>query len=134
MSRFLFRSGRGVIGLLIVLSTVLGLSACAGLSKHEIAQRPVETALPVSGETAFGALVTRQSGVEGGLSGFRLLSEGSVALDARLSMIRGAQRSLDLQTFELADDELGRLILRALREAAGRGVRVRLLLDDFRLS
>ena len=131
MSRFLFRSGRGVIGLLIVLSTVLGLSACAGLSKHEIAQRPVETALPVSGETAFGALVTRQSGVEGGLSGFRLLSEGSVALDARLSMIRGAQRSLDLQTFELADDELGRLILRALREAAGRGVRVRLLLDDF---
>jgi cardiolipin synthase C len=36
-----------------------------------------------------------------------------------------------VQTYLLADDATGRLFLRALGDAAERGVRVRLLLDDF---
>ena len=118
----------------LLLLTLLSLGGCAALPRAEIADRPAETAIPMSTDTAFGALVTRQAKAAPGLSGFRLLSEGSTALDARLSLIRGAQRSIDLQTFELDDDELGRLILRALREASARGVRVRLLLDDFNTS
>ncbi|MDM0117861.1 hypothetical protein QTI66_37845 [Variovorax sp. J22R133] len=45
-------------------------------------------------------------------------------------MLRGAQRSLDLQYYHLYDDSTGRLVLRELRDVAQRGVRVRLLLDD----
>ena len=118
-----------MLALLIVILVVV-LSGCAGLSPHEIADRPIQTAYPPTTDTPLGALVARQNAPDGE-SGFRLLSEGSIALDARLSLIRAARRSIDLQTFELADDELGHLIMRALRDAAARGVRVRVLLDDF---
>jgi phosphatidylserine/phosphatidylglycerophosphate/cardiolipin synthase-like enzyme len=63
-------------------------------------------------------------------SGFRLLSWSAQALYARIELARRAQRSLDLQYYELRDDETGRLVMRSLRDAALRGVRVRLLLDD----
>lgn len=64
-----------------------------------------------------------------GASGFRMML-GPGGLDARLALLRNAQRSLDLQYYHLHDDSTGRLVLRELREAARRGVRVRLLLDD----
>lgn len=64
------------------------------------------------------------------LSGLRALSQSAFALDTRLELIRRSQVSLDLQYYLLGNDETGRLILRGLRDAAQRGVRVRLLLDD----
>ena len=64
------------------------------------------------------------------LSGLRLLPGGDHALDARLALARHAERSLDLQSYVLADDTAGRQLVRALRDAALRGVQVRLLLDD----
>jgi len=63
-------------------------------------------------------------------SGFRLLSWPAQALYTRVELALRAQRSLDLQYYELRDDETGRLLMRTLRDAAQRGVRVRLLLDD----
>jgi putative cardiolipin synthase len=62
-------------------------------------------------------------------SGFRLML-GPGGLDARLALLRDAKRSLDLQYYHLHDDLTGRLVMRELRDAALRGVRVRLLLDD----
>ena len=44
--------------------------------------------------------------------------------------MRRAQHSLDLQYYVIEDDATGRLLLRSLRDAAARGVRVRLLIDD----
>ena len=69
-------------------------------------------------------------GVPAGRSGFRPLLLSSVALDTRLALIDQARTGLDLQTYLLGDDSIGHEILRALRDAAGRGVRVRLLIDD----
>jgi putative cardiolipin synthase len=68
------------------------------------------------------------------LSGFRLLPSGAFALDARIELARRAARSLDLQYFLIKSDATGHSILRALRDAALRGVRVRLLLDDLHTS
>jgi putative cardiolipin synthase len=65
-----------------------------------------------------------------GLSGFRLLPLGTHSLDARLQLIERAESSLDLQTYHFANDSTGRAVLRALRDAAARGVRVRVLIDD----
>ncbi len=65
-----------------------------------------------------------------GLSGFRLLPLGTHSLDARLQLAQRAQASLDLQYYHFADDSTGRALLRALRDAAARGVRVRVLIDD----
>ena len=58
------------------------------------------------------------------------MPQAAFALDTRLELIRHAQVSLDLQCYLLGNDKTGRLILRELRDAASRGVRVRLLLDD----
>jgi len=63
-------------------------------------------------------------------SGFRLLPLGSYALDARLALIERATRTLDVQYYIMDNDVTGRAVFAALRDAAGRGVRVRLLLDD----
>ncbi len=41
-----------------------------------------------------------------------------------------AQRSIDVQYYLVQNDETGRYLLRTLRDAAERGVRVRLLVDD----
>ena len=64
-----------------------------------------------------------------GASGFRLML-GLASMDTRLALLRGAQRSLDLQYYHLHNDATGGLVLRELRNAALRGVRVRLLVDD----
>lgn len=64
-------------------------------------------------------------------SGIWPMPEPDVALGARLTLIRRAQSSLDLQYYLVGQDTIGHLLLRELRDAAQRGVRVRLLLDDF---
>ena len=64
------------------------------------------------------------------LSGFRLLPEAAFAFDARISLARHAEKSLDVQYYHIHHDDVGLLLLRELREAAARGVRVRLLVDD----
>ena len=53
-----------------------------------------------------------------------------IRLDARLALARRAVRSLDVQSYHLANDSVGLQFLRELRDAAGRGVRMRLLVDD----
>ncbi|HET9206678.1 MAG TPA: phospholipase D family protein [Burkholderiaceae bacterium] len=64
------------------------------------------------------------------LSGLRLLPNGPEAMATRVALARRAQRSLDVQYYLIASDETGRQFLRELRDAARRGVRVRLLIDD----
>jgi putative cardiolipin synthase len=87
-------------------------------------------AVVASRATALGRLVAASS-PDPELSGFRLMPLGAFSFDARLALAERAERSLDLQYYHLEDDEVGRLLLRALRDAAERGVRVRLLIDDY---
>ena len=68
------------------------------------------------------------------LSGFRLLPLGSYSLDARVELARRATQSLDLQYYQIHNDKTGHLLLRNVRDAALRGVRVRLLVDDLYTS
>ena len=59
-----------------------------------------------------------------------ILDYGQDALIARLDLIRGAQRSIDIQTYIYDEDDAGHLILDELIAAAKRGVKVRLLVDQ----
>lgn len=63
-------------------------------------------------------------------TGFYPLDRGHDALLARLAIIETAQASIDVQYYIFRDDEAGNLLAWRLFEAAERGVRVRLLLDD----
>lgn len=60
----------------------------------------------------------------------RFHRDGPQALDALLQVIGGAEQTLDLCVFLMADDGAGRKVESALIDAARRGVCVRLLLDS----
>lgn len=59
-----------------------------------------------------------------------ILDQGQDALLARIDLIRGARRSIDLQTYIFDTDDSARLVLDELLAAARRGVKVRLLVDQ----
>ena len=65
-----------------------------------------------------------------GRSGIYALPDGRGAFATRALLIEAAERSLDVQYYIWHDDLSGALLLDALRRAAERGVRVRILLDD----
>ena len=112
-----------------LLGALLVLVGCASLPPFE-AQPP--TSAPAIAEVAQTPLarVARADQPETpGLSGFRLLAQGPTAFNARLTLAERAQKSIDAQYYILQRDATGLAFLRGLREAAARGVRVRLLVD-----
>ena len=105
------------------------MAGCATLPPP--VERPYEGALTDTGSTSLGRIAAASlAGASPSESGFRLLPSGSFAFDARLALARRAERSLDVQYYQLQADSIGLRFLRELRDAARRGVRVRLLLDD----
>jgi len=106
------------------------LAGCASLPKRD-APRVSHALHEIEGTTLADVAVRS---VAAGKNGFRLLSEPADALDVRLALIDRAERTLDVQYFIWNADGSGRTVLAALRDAALRGVRVRLLLDDLYTS
>jgi cardiolipin synthase C len=110
---------------------LLVLGACAQLPQN--VDRPVSTALAAPAGTALATLVQERRRADAARyeSGFLLLAGPQAAYGSRLALIDGAQKTLDLQYYAIhVDASTGRLV-RGLRAAAERGVRVRILLDDF---
>ncbi|VTU36099.1 phospholipase D family protein [Variovorax sp. RA8] len=112
-------------------STFLLLSACAELPQN--VHRPVSTALASPAGTPLAALVQerRQAVSARNESGFMLLDGPPAAYGSRLALAEGARKTLDLQYYAIHADASTERLLTAVREAAARGVRVRILLDDF---
>ena len=102
--------------------TALLVSACATL---EPVDRPPEYTPPPAASAAWKALGETRQG-----DWYALLNEGPAALDWRLRAIDSATASIELQTFLWTFDTVGAAVLDHLLEAAERGVRVRLLIDD----
>lgn len=65
------------------------------------------------------------------VSRFMLLNQGTDAFLARAVLAERATRTIDAQYYILYDDPVANTFLALLIDAADRGVRVRLLLDDF---
>ena len=87
--------------------------------------------LPDTSETGLGKLVeSRAAGQPPGQSGFFPLNDGVDALAARLVLAAKAEKSIDVQYYLIKNDVVGRAFVYVLLQAADRGVRVRLLLDD----
>lgn len=63
-------------------------------------------------------------------SGFYPLVDGIAALAGRLTLAARAQKTLDTQYYLIKGDATSNAFIKALLEAADRGVRVRFLLDD----
>lgn len=106
-------------------------SGCASLPPNT--QRVASAAFEQPEQTTLGQLVAqrRLQAHARSDSGFYLLEGADEALQARLALIDGAQRTLDLQYYAIHADASTEVLLQHMRDAARRGVRVRILLDDF---
>jgi cardiolipin synthase C len=110
------------------LLALLALAGCVSLPKK--VEKSASVAIPLSESTALGRLAAQAT--EGrNLSGFRLLSSGQEAFASLIALADHAERSIDIQQYIIEQDESSRALLRHVRAAAARGVRVRILLDDF---
>jgi cardiolipin synthase A/B len=60
-----------------------------------------------------------------------LVTDNAEAFELRSRLVAGAKRGVDVSTYYLQDDETGRRFARDLMAAAERGVRVRLVADEY---
>jgi putative cardiolipin synthase len=114
--------------LLILIAGVLG--ACSSLPDK--GPRPArENAVSARADTAFApieASIRAQVGPDA--SGFMLLDSNEQGLSWRLALIDSARHSLDLQYYVWFGDAGGVLLMKRVVQAAKRGVKVRIIVDD----
>lgn len=117
------------IVLLVVLS--FSMTGCASLIKAP-AQSSFSLSVHETDQTALGEIARRALGhASGPTSAVHLLPTGLESLAARLALVEKAQKSLDLQYYIWRTDSSGKQLAYSLWKAADRGVRIRLLLDDW---
>ncbi len=122
-----------MIWLLEVLAVLLTVAAFAIILARIVFTLPVvegrvdDAALPPPED---GPLADRAAWNRPGLTGVTPLGSGADAFAARILLADTAVSSIDAQYYIWHGDLTGSLLLDALRRAADRGVRVRLLLDD----
>ena len=93
-------------------------------------QVPDEEAIAAGEGTELDGLISGPEASHPGQSGFRLVGQGpeAFAIRARTALLAG--RTLDVQTYIWHADVTGMYLAHRLLEAADRGLRVRLLVDD----
>ena len=111
-----------------LLALSLALTSCSSLPPLE--GRVASTAIADTDDTRLGKALMPLTMAHPGLAGIHALADGRDAFAARAVLAQAADRSLDVQYYIWRNDTTGRLMFDALRAAAERGVRVRLLLDD----
>ncbi len=108
------------------------LAALTGCALPSLEGRSHSEALPLeqARDTAIGRAVDPLAQQHPGLSGIYPLFDPHDAYAARALLAFAAQKTLDVQYYIWRGDTTGTLMLGMLMQAAERGVRVRLLIDD----
>jgi phosphatidylserine/phosphatidylglycerophosphate/cardiolipin synthase-like enzyme len=107
---------------------IIAIDGCASLPRS--VDRPASTALTDTGSTRLGRAIAPLARANAGKNGIHALDNARDAFAARVLLARAADRSLDVQYYIWHADTSGTLLVHELWQAAERGVRVRLLLDD----
>ncbi|MGD2139204.1 MAG: phospholipase D-like domain-containing protein, partial [Burkholderiales bacterium] len=115
----------------VVLLLVVVLAGCAVKTVAPYQRPAPEYAMPAAADGAF-ADIEREIRAEHGpdVSGFELLDSNEDGLLWRLALIDSAKYSIDVQYYLWYGDDAGRLMAKRLIDAADRGVKVRMLVDD----
>ncbi len=106
------------------------LVGCASVDPDTLPEKSYSTHLSYQADSHLARYFEVAKHPDDTLTGFVSLDKGEDALLARIALIESAQHSLDLQYYIYRNDETSQLLTWRLYEAAERGVRVRLLLDD----
>jgi len=119
---------RGIV--LVTLAALL--PGCAGLPANP-GRTPSRALSDTSGTTLSNRIAagSPKDTANRHRAGFRLLGDVESAYGARLALIDAAQKALDLQYYSIHYDSSTEELLQRLKSAAQRGVRVRVLIDDF---
>ncbi len=112
----------------IVACLLLVAGGCATVDFE--APKTESYAVTDTDDTRLGRAITRDHDYPDNYAGFYLLSDAIDALAARLLIADRADKSIDVQYYLVKDDIIGRVFFASLLQAAERGVRVRLLIDD----
>ena len=104
------------------------LSSCTSINPDMV--RPISQTFTLPTETRLGQWFPKLAIPDTADSAFAPVSSGRDALAARLTLIDQAEKTLDMQYYMIRDDSSTQLLLFHLLQAADRGVRVRLLIDD----
>jgi len=122
-----------IAGVLVIVASLLAtytygrfVKRARGVPDYALPVKPDETEL----DHACHRLARERDGLGLVKDGLSLIGNNLDAFTVRVLGARMAQRSLDLMYYIWDDDLTGRLLLNEVLEAADRGVRVRLLLDD----
>ena len=121
------RTRLGRIVAVALAAAVVGLAGCGTLPTN--VGKSDTVALPLNPESPL-VKIARASSPGEDQTGVRLMPLGAFSLDTRIQLAQRATTSLDVQYYQFENDNTGRLLMGALRDAAVRGVRVRLLVDD----
>ncbi len=128
-AQFLFYGMHRMLVAVSVWMLVL-TTGCASVYQ-DVPRRPSHAlSVEAAERTDLGRALLAQAVVHPGQSGFQLIANGQAAFEVRVALADGAERTLDLQYYSVGDDLTTDLILVRIIEAAQRGVRVRVLLDD----
>jgi putative cardiolipin synthase len=118
---------------LVALLGLLLLVSCASLPT-DFVRPPDEYAMSAAESGVLAEMAAAISDSRGAAqSGFSLLDRNADALRWRLALVDSAVSSLDLMYYLWYGHDSGRLLLKRVIEAAERGVKVRLLVDDLLL-
>jgi cardiolipin synthase C len=107
---------------------ISSLAACAQLQPRP--DLPFDAVIPLSENGPLDRSIAPAEAQRPGQSAFRLVIDGPEAFAIRVQSARLAVRSLDVQTYIWHADLTGIYLAQQLIDAADRGVRVRLLVDD----
>lgn len=112
------------------LSLVLTLGACSTLPPQSKIQTPQYITDIDTSQTTLSQIITPLEEKNPHLTGYHILYDPLEALAARINLIEKAEKSLDLQYYIWDNDRIGSMALHAMIQAADRGVKIRLLIDD----
>lgn len=121
---------RPYIWLVVFVSVLLLSVGCTSLPDLDKRQASYALSQDDARASAMGRAIAPMLQQHPGLSGIYALSDPHEAFAVRALLANAAQHTLDVQYYIWRDDLTGTLLLDTLRQAADRGVRVRLLLDD----
>lgn len=115
-----------------ILLLSVALSVLTACSLPALQDRIPSTALSTEEalHTPIGAALKPLAQEHPELSGIRSLADPHDAFAARALLARVAEKTIDVQYYIWRADTTGYMLLNSLYEAANRGVRIRLLLDD----
>lgn len=111
------------------------LTGCAiGRPDASDYKRVYSYAIPQNTSTSLGKAFASDIKTHQNQSGFSLLNTGVQSLEARLALLRAAEKSIDLQYYTMSDDITSNFIFEGILRAAARGVRVRFLVDGVSMN